>query len=143
MNDAIRERQRAEAAEAAEAEVERLQDFFNELAERMPPEFDGDEAQEYLIDNWITSLMTENATLRAEVEDLRALNAGDRQVRDDEISNLRAALAVRDAQVARVEALVEEAQYRNSASAHFSDILAALADPAPTEEERQRAEQDS
>lgn len=58
---------------ADKAEAERLTDWQNELAEKMPPEYDGDEAQEYLIDHWIDTLTREHADATAKVAKVQAL----------------------------------------------------------------------
>lgn len=63
----IEARAEVERLRGIEADHERWENFSNMLAEKMPPEFDGDEAQEYLIDNWVTSLVTENERLAEQV----------------------------------------------------------------------------
>ena len=65
------------------AEVERLEDFQNDIAQRMPPEFDGDEAQEYLIDHWIATLVTDNEQLEAALAEAQAEVARVKALRDE------------------------------------------------------------
>lgn len=55
------------------AELEQWQDWSNSIADRMPEQYDGDDAQEAIIDRWISDLRAENARLRSQVENRDAV----------------------------------------------------------------------
>lgn len=58
---------------ALEAEVLNQNDWQNELAARLPEEYDGDEAQEAIIDRFVTDALRWRAESRAQAESLREI----------------------------------------------------------------------
>jgi cytochrome c556 len=116
---------------AAKAEIERWEDWSNDLAEHIPEQYDGDDAQEAIIEKYFDDLRAEQAALLARAEAAEA-----------EVKALRE----------RIEALHEKTGggwcstcWEQKPTAHPGDVtwgpqdwpcatILALAEPAPSTE---------